>query len=113
MFKLINNIKTLYLINVLSILLVGAAIFSNIYFKTRNITLSNEINYITKRIAEQNNDKKILQSELAIITSPKYLNELYAGLQITDRNRNFAAANVENFETFASIHNETSYSARK
>ena len=69
--------KILIPINIIFITLVIIMSFFVVNVKLTNISLNEEITYLEKRVARQENNMKILKSELILITKPSYLENLY------------------------------------
>ena len=65
------------LVNSASILAIIIALGVNIKLKNYNLHISEEIKYMSAKIAEQDNYLKIFKSELSLITSPESLVILY------------------------------------
>ena len=83
-----KNIKKFYIYqitNSLSIIMIFVSAFIMLNSKLTSIRLSEEISYVKLKLSEQENDLKIINAQLSIITQSQSLLALYKSYHNLDK----------------------------
>lgn len=100
-FKLLRHSNYLFL-NLFVLIATFVVIYVCIAIKSYNVQISEEIKYISIKIAEQQDTIKIYKAELALLTSPKSLKALYKAYYNKDEFIYKASiARIKNTEQFS------------
>lgn len=76
--KYSRKLKVFIFVNLFNIILILLVAGVSVRLRLFNLRISDEINYITAKIVEQENNLKVYRSELAIVTEPRSLMSLYS-----------------------------------